>query len=87
MTRDPADEPIELHLPDGGHVIVTISDRITRDGDRATELVAAMVSADGSELGVAATIREEAADLGLDCTTDGRHPTVIRIGPSPTETH
>jgi hypothetical protein len=87
MTRDPADEPIELHLPDGGQVIVTISDRITRDGDRATELVAAMVSADGSELGVAATIQEEAEDLGLDCTTNGRHPTSITIGPSPTETH
>jgi hypothetical protein len=49
MTRDPADEPIELHLPDGGQVIVTISDRIARDGDRAVELVVAMVSADGSE--------------------------------------
>jgi molybdopterin biosynthesis enzyme MoaB len=87
MTRDPADEPIELHLPDGGQVIVTISDRIARDGDRAVELVVAMVSADGSEPGVAATIREEAEDLGLDYTTNGRHPTVIRIGPSATETH
>jgi hypothetical protein len=83
-SHDPADEPIQVHLPDGGQVIVAFEDRPTRDGEAGAELVASLFVAEGSEGGIAAIIREEAEDRGLDCRTDGPHPTVIRIGAAAT---
>jgi len=83
-SHDPADEPIEVHLPDGGQVIVAFDDRPTRDSEDGAELVATLFVADGSESGIATMIREEAEHLGLDCATDGPHPTVIRIGAATT---
>jgi hypothetical protein len=83
-SHDPADEPIEVHLPDGGQVIVAFEDRPTRDGEDGADLVASLFVAEGTEGGIAATIREEAHDRGLDCTTAGPHPTVIHIGASST---
>jgi hypothetical protein len=83
-SHDPAESPIQLHLPDGGQVIVAFEDRPTREGDDGAELVATLLIAEGSEGAIAATLRDEAEHLGLDCATDGAHPTVIRIGATPT---
>jgi hypothetical protein len=83
LGAQPTAQPIEVHLADGGHVIVSITDAPTRHGSEADDLVAVLVQTDGSERDVERAIRAEATELGLDCassTTD--HPTIIVIGRS-----
>jgi hypothetical protein len=72
--------PIELHLADGGHVIVAFADPTTRDGEIADAFVAAILQVDGGERDVERAICAEAADLGLHCAVStSRHPTVLVI--------
>jgi hypothetical protein len=73
-------EPIEVHLPDGGHVIVVIQDQMTRLSGDCDELVPTLLRADGTEQDVERAIREQAADLGIECTSSpNQHPTVILL--------
>ena len=72
--------PIEIHLPDGGHLILSIEDRLTRltaDGDPLIETV---LRAGGSEQELEREIQATAAQLGLRCqASTTRHPTVLII--------
>jgi hypothetical protein len=74
------DGPIELHLADGGHVILAIEDpamRASADGDRLVEI---LVRADGSEHDVERAIQEVAEGLGLSCVPSlGHHATILTI--------
>ncbi len=80
LGADPSQKPIEVHLADGGHVIVSITDAPTRLGSDADDLVAVLVQTDGSERDVERAIRAEATELGLDCASSATdHPTIIVI--------
>ena len=75
-----AEGPIEVHLPDGGHVVLAFADAGTRlgVGDR---MIATVLRVDGSEHDVERAIQDELRELGLPCTcsTDPTS-TVIVIG-------
>ena len=75
----PPDDPIELHLPDGGHVIVAFEDAATRLGEDGDEFVDTLLHADGSERDVERAIRTQAEGLGLGCYSTSQHPTRIVI--------
>ena len=75
--------PIELQLPDGGHVVMSFEDDRARQGDEGVELVGALVRADGSERDIERAIRERAEGLGLRCETSSEHPTAILIRRGP----
>ena len=69
--------PIEVHLPDGGHLILSIEDRLTRlsGGD---QLIHALLRAGRSEQDLEQEIHAAADELGLRCVcSTTRHPTVI----------
>jgi hypothetical protein len=77
--------PIELHLADGGHVIVAFADPAARDGEIGDAFVAAILEVDGGERDVERAICHEAADLGLHCAVSAsRHPTVLVIADAAT---
>jgi hypothetical protein len=70
--------PIELHLPDGGHLIVSIEDRLTRLSSDGDSLVDALLRTDGSEQEIEREIQAIADALGLRCLVSStRHPTVV----------
>jgi hypothetical protein len=69
MTGD--NGPVEVHLPDGGHVIVTGS---------VDSVLEAVVHASGSESDVEDAIRHEAEEQGLSCTASTRRPRVLTVG-------
>ena len=72
--------PIELHLADGGHVIVAFTDPAARDGAIGDAFVAAILKVDGGERDVERAICDEASELGLRCATStSRNPTVLVI--------
>jgi len=78
MIVDPG--PLEVHLPNGGHVIVAFSDLDVRVGADADELLEALLEADGSEADVARAIADAVECRGLSCTTStDRHPTVVVV--------
>ena len=81
MIGRPGDDgPIEVHLPDGGHVIVAIEDRTIRRSAVCDELIRTLVWTDGSEHDVERAIVAEAQALGLRCTTSsGHHSTIVAI--------
>jgi|KBSMisStandDraft_5_1062788.scaffolds.fasta_scaffold5447123_1 hypothetical protein len=63
--------PVEVHLPDGGRVVVSGS---------IDAVLEAVVHASGSEADVEAAIRDEAENLGMSCSASGRQPTVLTVG-------
>jgi hypothetical protein len=72
--------PIEVLMADGGSVILSIDDAVTRLGRDGDDLVAALIRADGSEQDLERALRAEATVLGLDCASSATdHPTVIVI--------
>jgi hypothetical protein len=72
------DAPIEIHLEDGGHVILTIEDPAARVGEDADRLIGTLLRVDGSEHDVERAIASEADELGLRCVAaPGEHPTVL----------
>lgn len=81
MIERPGDDgPIEVHLPDGGHVIVAIEDRTIRSSAVCDELIRALVWTDGSEHDIEREIVAEAQSFGLRCTTSsGHHSTIVTI--------
>jgi hypothetical protein len=81
------DGAIELHLADGGRVIVAIEDEATRSSAECDDLIVTLLRVDGSEQDVERAIQAEAEDLGLHSVPSGRrHPTVITIErPAPRE--
>ena len=81
MTDQPGyDGPIEVHLPDGGHVIVAIEDRTIRRSAVCDELIHTLVWTDGTEQDVERAVVAEARAFGLRCTTSsGHHSTIVAI--------
>ena len=81
MIDQPGDDgPIEVHLPDGGHVIVAIQDRAIRSSAVCDELIHTLVWTDGSEHDIERAIVAEAQAFGLRCTTSsGHHSTIVTI--------
>ena len=78
MIVDPG--PLELHLPDGGHVIVAFANLDVRVGADGDELLETLLQVDGSEAEVARAISEAVECRGLTCTTStDRHPTVVVV--------
>jgi len=63
--------PVEVHLPDGGRVIVSGSVDAVLD---------ALVHASGTEADVEDAVRSEAEENGLSCTASGARPTVLVVG-------
>jgi len=63
--------PVEVHLPDGGRVLVSGS---------IDAVLQAVVHASGTEADVEAAIRAEAETLGISCSASGRQPTVLTVG-------
>jgi hypothetical protein len=75
-----AEEPIEIHLADGGRIVVAFAD--VRARVRASDqLIETILRADGSEHEVERAIEDDLRALGLRCRcSTGRSPTVIVIG-------
>jgi hypothetical protein len=74
------DHAIELHLPDGGHVIVSIEDATSALDVAADQLIATLLRADGGEHEVERALVETARALGLVCiASTEHHPTVLSI--------
>jgi hypothetical protein len=80
VSPDVVEEPIEVHLPDGGRIVVAFAD--ARSRLRASDqLIETILRADGSELDMEQAIEDDVRALGLPCRcSTGRHPTVIVIG-------
>jgi hypothetical protein len=77
---EPGDQPLEVLLEDGGHVIVAFTDRACRR-QAADPIAELLVVAEGSERDLEDAIRAEAADLGLaSSSSPTRHPTVVLVG-------
>jgi hypothetical protein len=82
VNGQPGDRPIEVLLEDGGHVIVTFTDRASRT-EAADAIAELLVLAAGSESDIEEAICAEAADLGLvTSSSPSRHPTVVLLGGS-----
>jgi hypothetical protein len=70
--------PIELHLPDGGHLIVSFEDAMARVNSGI--VIASLLGASGSEQDVERAIARDVASVGLRCSVSaGRHPTIVSI--------
>jgi hypothetical protein len=71
---------IELHLPDGGHVILSIEDAVTRLGSDGDQLIDALIHTEGAERDVERAVTGTADRLDLRCVSStSHHPTVIAI--------
>ncbi len=71
--------PIELHLPDGGHIMLSIAAWV--GDDQRDELMALFAAADGSQRDIASAMTAIAEDLDLPITrSTGHSPTVVIIG-------
>ena len=80
MTSDPAEEPIEIHLADGGRVVVAFANARSRV-QASDQLIEAILGADGSEHDIERAIEDGVVAIGLRCRcSTGRSPTVIVIG-------
>jgi hypothetical protein len=70
--------PIEVHLPDGGHVIVSFADAMARVNSGI--VIASLLAASGSEQDVERAIARDVASVGLRCRVSARrHPTIVSI--------
>jgi hypothetical protein len=74
------DAPIEIHLPDGGHLILSIEDRLIRLSADGDPLIETVLRSGGSEQDLEREIQATADQLGLRClASTTRHPTVLII--------
>jgi len=74
------DEPIEVHLGDGGRIVVEFADAGSRvvAGD---QLIETILRVDGNEHDVEQAIADDVRALGLPCRcSNGHGPTIIVIG-------
>jgi hypothetical protein len=81
MSVPPATEgPIDVHLSDGGHVIVTFGSADARTAATGDGMLAVLLDVDGSEDELERAILDEAEACGLRASTSGsRHPTTVVI--------
>ena len=72
--------PIEVHLPDGGCVILSFDLHDADGGRLEDDIVAALLAADGTEHDVAQAIRGRAVAVGLRAVLSlDSHPTIVVI--------
>jgi hypothetical protein len=84
--RPAAGGPIDVHLADGGHVIVDFDDSVVIEGPARDAIVAALIRAEGSEHDLEQAIVAEARVCGLVASVStAHHPTtvVIEMGEPP----
>ena len=80
MTTDALEEPIEIHLADGGRVVVAFANARSRV-QASDQLIEAILRAEGSEHDVERAIEDGILAIGMPCRcSTGRSPTVIVIG-------
>jgi hypothetical protein len=73
-----AGSPIEVHLPDGGHLIVSFADAVA-DANSGL-VVEALLGSSGTTEDVERSVARELADAGLRCSTEpGSHATILSI--------
>ena len=71
--------PVEVHLSDGGHVIVAFADAFART-TACDPIVDVLVRTTGSERDVERAVVDEVEAVGLRCTCSPSHrPTVIVV--------
>lgn len=76
----PNDPSIEVHLADGGHVIVDFADAGTEADPRCDAILAELIIADGSEQDLERSIVERATAGGLTAEVSTLpHATIVRI--------
>jgi hypothetical protein len=76
----PGDQPIEVHLSDGGRIVVSFVDVLARN-QASDQLIATILRVDGSEHDIEQAIEDDIRALGLTCTcSTSRGPTEIVIG-------
>jgi hypothetical protein len=72
--------PIDVHLADGGHVIVDFEDPIAVEGPAGDAILGALIHAEGSERDLEQAIVAEARVCGLTASVStARHPTTVVI--------
>ena len=77
----PDRDAIDVHLADGGHVIVSFADPAVSADPACDQIVAALIQADGTEHDLETAIVEQAAAGGLSARVSGtHHPTTVVIG-------
>jgi len=77
----PDPDAIDVHLADGGHVIVSFADPAASADPACDQIVAALIQADGTEHDLEAAIVERAAAGGLSARVSvTHHPTTVVIG-------
>jgi hypothetical protein len=82
----PRTVPIEVHLADGGQVVVAFADARTEADPACDRIVAELIHADGTERDLERAVVERAVEAGLSATVSvTRHPTVVRIDPRDAE--
>jgi hypothetical protein len=75
-----AGETIDVHLADGGHVIVAFADPSMEADPGCDGIVTELIHADGSEHDLERAVVDRAAAAGLSATVStGRHPTIVVI--------
>ena len=71
---------IDVHLADGGHVIVSFADPRAGVDPAFDEIIAALIEADGSEHDLERAVVERAAAGGLTARVSAtHHPTTVLI--------
>jgi hypothetical protein len=65
-------EPIDVRLPDGGHVIVAIDESADDEVDEADGILSVLLTADGSEADLERALVDEAEHYGLTASRLGR---------------
>jgi hypothetical protein len=80
VTTGALEEPIEIHLADGGRVVVAFASARSRV-QASDQLIEAILGAEGSEHDVERAIEDGILAIGMPCRcSTGRSPTVIVIG-------
>ena len=78
MTTDRS--AIDVHLADGGHVIIAFADPRTEADPGCDGIVSELIHADGSEHDLERAVVDRATAAGLSATVStGRHPTIVMI--------
>lgn len=74
------DGTIDVHLADGGHVVVAFADPRAEADPGCDGIVTALIHADGTEHDLERAIVDRATAAGLSATVSTtHHPTVVRI--------
>jgi hypothetical protein len=72
--------PIDVHLADGGHVIVDFEDPVAVEGPAGDAILGALIHAEGSEHDLERAIVAEARVCGLTASVStAHHPTTVVI--------